>query len=359
MTGTPVTGSDATPSQIERARGAAGRRVLRRLADPLALRLPGGSGPADGARLEPISRIVVATRRGGPSPLTRGTPAQARARYRREVLSGVGRPTRVGEVAQLTVCGADGRLPARLYRAADVDAADRLPLLVYLHGGGFVVGDLDTHDEPCRLLCREGGQHVLSVAYRLAPGHPFPAARDDVDAAVRWACRHVDDLGGDGCVAVGGDSAGGNLAAVGARRAAAAGVPVAAQLLLYPATDRWRPWPSLQRDDGWFLTARDVERFGTWYGGPDRDPDVSPLRATDLGGLPPALTVTAGVDVLRDEGRAYAGALAAAGTPSRLLHASSLGHGFLHLTQVSPTAHRATVAVARHWRRLLCDGWPT
>jgi cation diffusion facilitator CzcD-associated flavoprotein CzcO/acetyl esterase/lipase len=359
MTGSPVTASDATPSPVERARGAVARWLLPRVAGPLAARAGAVPATGDGVGLEPASSVVLAARPGGPSPLTRGTPAQARARYRCEVLSGIGRPTPVSEVAELTVEGAAGPLPARLYRTAAVDAGDRLPLLVYLHGGGFAVGDLDTHDEPCRLLCRAGDQHVLSVAYRLAPEHPFPAARDDVDAVVHWACEHADDLGGDGRVAVGGDSAGGNLAAVAARHSTHDGAPIAAQLLLYPATDRWHPWPSLQRDDGWFLTARDVERFGTWYGGRDRDPDVSPLRATDLGGLPPALTVTAGVDVLRDEGRAYAGALAAAGTPSYLLHASSLGHGFLHLTQVSPTAHRATVALARRWRRLLREGWPT
>jgi cation diffusion facilitator CzcD-associated flavoprotein CzcO/acetyl esterase/lipase len=342
------------PSVVERVAGAVGRQLLPRLPAAVADRLAGGAPVANGARLDPASALVQATRAARGSTLTAGTPARARARHRREVLSGVGRPTPVHAVADIPVHGSSGSLPARLYRADDGAAA--MPLLVYVHGGGFVLGDLDTHDEVCRLLCRGAGQHVLSVAYRLAPEHPFPAAVDDVVAAVGWAGTRARNLGADGRVTVGGDSAGATLATVAARRAATAAL--AAQLLIYPATDRARRWPSMDRFDGCFLTAGDVERFTGWYGGDPRDPAVSPLRTVDLRGQPPALIVTAGFDVLRDEGYAYAGALRAAGTPTVHEHEPMLGHGFAHLTQVSPAAARAMQALARRWRSLLTTGWP-
>jgi acetyl esterase len=230
---------------------------------------------------------------------------------------------------------------------------------VYLHGGGFVIGDVDTHDEPCRLLCRHAGTHVLSVDYRLAPEHPFPAALDDARAALRWARAHAAALGADASrVAVGGDSAGANLATVAARLAAREGAPPDAQLLVYPPTDGPTARPSRALfGDGWFLDRADRDAFMAHYtagaGVGEEDPRISPLRAADLGGLPPALVVTAGFDILRDEGEAYAAALAAAGTPVRAYGEDALPHGFIHMTGVAPAAHRAVVRLAFEWRALL------
>jgi acetyl esterase len=230
---------------------------------------------------------------------------------------------------------------------------------VYFHGGGFVIGDLETHDAPCRMLCADGAQHVLSVAYRLAPEHPFPAAVDDAVAALGWAQAHAASLGADPSrVAVGGDSAGGNLAAVAAQRAAHEGRPPIAQLLVYPVTDGVERRPSdALFDEGWFLSQADRGTFAMHYHGavavaPD-DPRLAPLRAPDLSGLPPALVVTAGFDILRDEGEAYAEALRAAGTSARTLRVTGFGHGFIHVATVLPGARRAMRDVAAAWRAVL------
>jgi acetyl esterase len=266
----------------------------------------------------------------------------------------------VGAVRDLTIDGAVGPLQARHY--APAAAAADAPLLVYYHGGGFVIGDLDTHDAPCRMLCADGAQHVLSVAYRLAPEHPFPAAVDDALAAFRWARTHAASLGaGAARVTVGGDSAGGNLAAVVSQLAARAGDPPVAQLLVYPVTDGVERRPSdALFDEGWFLSQRDRRAFAAHYHGSvpvaPGDARLAPLRAADLSGLPPALVVTAGFDILRDEGEAYAEALRAAGTPVRALRVRGFGHGFLHVATVLPGARRAMREVAAAWRALLADG---
>jgi acetyl esterase len=204
---------------------------------------------------------------------------------------------------------------------------------------------------------------VLSVAYRLAPEHPFPAALDDALAAYRWACANAASLGVDpNAVAIGGDSAGGNLAAVVSQIAARAGDAPVAHLLIYPTVDPVTERPSRRLfAQGLFLTARDVAAFhrayrGTQQGDP-RNPRVAPLLAHDLSGLPPTLVVTAGFDFLRDEGEAYADALIAAGGRARLRRFPSLAHGFIHITDISPTARRAMIDTAREWRALL-DGAP-
>lgn len=344
-------GAHARPSGLERARGAVARAIVPRVPPAAVRRVTGGSAAVDGARLDPASHLVLAARPPGYAGLTDGTPAEARARYRREVLSAAGRPTPVQSVRDMAIGGASGPLRARLYTSGDGHSA---PLLLYLHGGGFALGDLDTHDEPCRLLCRHAGQHVLSVDYRLAPEHPFPAAADDTVAALRWAQSYARRCGLGG-VALAGDSAGATLATVAAGRTADDRPPVA-DLLLYPATDRSRLYPSQTVFDGVFLSRADVERFSGWYTGPRDHPDVSPVRA-DLRGRAPAYVVTAHFDVLRDEGRAYAAALADAGVPVVHDHVADLAHGFMHLTDVSPAARRATVAVARRWRRLLGTRW--
>ena len=204
-----------------------------------------------------------------------------------------------------------GDSPARLYRPTDLTADT--PVLVYLHGGGFVIGDLDTHDQLCRRLCRDASATVLSVDYRLAPEHPFPAAVDDALAAVRWAAANL----GAARVAVGGDSAGGNLAAF-----CAQALPelVSAQLLIYPAVDAFGEYPSrTENAEGYFLEQTTMEWFFTHYVTGVDDLDAGDTRLSpfhgELAGLAPALVVTAEYDPLRDEGEAYAARLAAAGVP--------------------------------------------
>jgi acetyl esterase len=264
-----------------------------------------------------------------------------------------GPPVTVGAVTDLHVAGAAGPLRARHYVPLQHSATGPSPLLVWFHGGGFVVGDLDTADQPCRLLCRHADVHVLSVAYRLAPEHPFPAAADDAVAAFEWARDHAADLGADPAhVTVGGDSAGGNLAAVVAQQTRYHRPPVA-QLLVYPPTDLEHRLASAdQFADGYFLT--DTE--ATWYrdvyaGVADRtDPKMSPLLAADLSGLAPALVITAAFDVLRDHGEDYARALQQAGTPVVLRRVPGLIHGFLNTTGVNRASYEAVVGIAAAWR---------
>ncbi len=247
-------------------------------------------------------------------------------------------------VSEVVIPGPAGGMRARHYvpvNTVPVDSSRKpssegpAPLLVFFHGGGFVVGDLETHDAPCRLLCRDAGVHVLSIDYRLAPEHPAPAGIADCQAAYRWAREHASDLGADpDRVAVGGDSAGGNLAAVVSQLARADGDRLPdLQLLLYPVTN----FDSDTRSktlfaDGYFLTKADMDWFrenylaGSAIG--KADPRVSPLLADDFSGLPPALIVTGGFDPLRDEGTQYAEALASAGVPTDHRCYGSLIHGF-------------------------------
>ena len=348
-------------------RRALGERVQLGVVRGLA-RLPGrvqvllsGERPVvvDGLRLDPQFQLVrsLRQRKGLVGLTTPGLDLQrARRRFTREAVAFAGPRTPVRATRDFTISGPAGPLAVRHYAPA---AADPQPLLVFLHGGGFVFGDIETHDEPCRLLCAFAGMHVLSVEYRLAPEHPFPAALDDTLAALRWARGHAASLGGDGRrVAVGGDSAGGNLAAVAARLATRSGDAPVAQLLIYPATDATTPRRSHELfGDGYILTNADRLEFTRLYvdgsGRAAGDDRVSPVHAPDLGELPPALVVTAGFDVLRDEGEAYAEALRRAGTTTRLCRVESLGHGFINLGGIVPAARRETIAIAREWRALV------
>lgn len=336
-------------------------RAMGRLPGAMLVRLSGGAPVVvDGQTLDPhVQWVLSMRRRRGTHGLVEPTPQIGRARFRRECLTFAAPKTRVGHVREFEIPGAAGPLRVRHYAP---DEPSPQPLTVYLHGGGFVIGDLDTHDEACQLLCRHARMHVLAVDYRLAPEHPFPAAPDDSRAALEWARAHAAELGADPVrVAIGGDSAGGNLAAVVAREAARDGTPPAAQLLIYPVTDHSAAmWPSEKLfSDGYFLSTADRRGFSHWYTAgtacPDSDPRISPLRATDLAGLPPALVATAGFDILRDEGEAYAAAMRGAGNVVRHERFPSLGHGFLHMTTVTPAARRAVVRIAREWRALL-DG---
>jgi acetyl esterase len=337
-------------------------RVLARLPGSVQVRLSGRPPTVvDGQALDPQLQFVISVRRRrNPYGYVEPTVEEGRARLRHETaVFGVPR-TAVGSVRDFTISGDGGPLRVRHYAPLAGDKRPR-PLTVFLHGGGFAVGDLDTHDEPCRLLCRNGDTHVLSVDYRLAPEHPFPAALDDTLTALQWAQANAGSLGADPTrVALGGDSAGGNLTAVASRLAARERRPPVAQLLIYPATDSETPRPSQALfGHGYLLDQRDREAFSGLYlcgtGLSGTDPRVSPLLAEDLGELPPALVVIAGFDILRDEGDAYAEALRAAGTSVRTIREPGLSHAFLNMTAVVPAAHRATVAIGEAWRAMLAE----
>jgi acetyl esterase/lipase len=264
-------------------------------------------------------------------------PAASRAQTH-EISLGFPGPQIHVTVDDISLPGPAGEIAARHYRPAGDVAA---PLLVFYHGGGWTIGDLDTHDALCRLTCRDAGIHVLSIDYRLAPEHPVPAAVDDACAAFQWAYEHAGGLGATpGRVAVGGDSAGGNLAAVVCQLARDAGGPTPVlQWLIYPRTDFTAQTMSLSLfARGFWLTKRDMDWFESQYlrgSGIDRaDPRVSPLLAESLSGLAPALIAVAGFDPLRDEGESYAAALRAAGTAVDLRCMGSLTHGFANLFQL-------------------------
>lgn len=247
------------------------------------------------------------------------TPESARAGYR--ALAATLPPGPDVMVDDRTIPGPAGEIPVRIYTPT---GSGPFGGLVYLHGGGWTIGDLDTHDHPCRTLCHDAGIVVVSVDYRLAPEHPYPAGLDDVWVALQWVATHGSEISLDPKrLAVGGDSAGGNLAAVAALRARDQGGPsLAFQLLVYPGVDA-RPdaaerYPSRRENaEGYFLTQTYLEFFTRSYL-PDLSLgqawEVSPLLADDHSELPPALVITAEFDPLRDEGAAYAAALADAGT---------------------------------------------
>ena len=312
----------------------------------------------DGLTLDPQVQFLLAVRaRLRPTPLEQLSPSVARLQTRHEAAAATGLPIRVGAVTELSVDGAVGALAARHYAPIRPDPGPH-PLLLFLHGGGFVVGDLDTHDQTCRLLCRYGGMHVLAVDYRLAPEHPFPAAVLDAEAALRWTLAHAEKLDANpDRVAIGGDSAGANLAAViSARLAHDDGPRPAAQLLIYPPVDRYTDYPSLELfGDGFFLTRAEIDWFRQCYAAEvDRtDPMLSPLNAPDLSGLPPAIVVTAGFDPLRDEGEAFAAALREAGTEVLFRREATLIHGFANMIDLSQAARTAMITVAGELRAVL------
>ncbi|MET3439281.1 acetyl esterase [Variovorax paradoxus] len=287
------------------------------------------------------------------------SPAEARAFYRDRRAATQPEAPQVAEVRELKADGPHGAIPVRLYRPLGAAADAALPVLVYFHGGGWVIGDLDTHDVLCRSLANGAGCAVASIDYRMGPEHRFPAAVDDVLAATRWVRREAVSLGLDaGRLAVGGDSAGGNLAAVAAIAARDAGdLPIAFQLLIYPATDMRRGHPSHQANgQGYLLTSDTMTYFHDHYiddARHDLDWRASPLLHTDLSGLPPALVLTAGYDPLRDEGMAYAEALTAAGNRAAYVCFERQIHGFITMGKVLDEAGTAIALCTAELRRAL------
>jgi len=308
----------------------------------------------------PIQQMLTALESMGNPSLASGTPETAREGFRALTVN-LRRPETVVPVAaveDVQLPGPAGHLQARVYRP---ETSGPVPTILFIHGGGFVIGDIDTHDNQCRTVCRDVGAVVLSVGYRLAPEARFPAAVEDCAAALAWTAAHTDELGGDpGRLAIAGDSAGGNLAAVVARLARdAGGPPLAGQLLIYPGTDARDDdgvYASREQNaDGYFLTLADVRWFSDHYvGTADRnDPSLSPLLAEDLTGLPPAIVVTAEYDPLRDEGEAYARALEHAGVPVTLVRYDGLIHGFFDLAPLSRAAAEAVRETCANLKRLL------
>lgn len=279
------------------------------------------------------------------------SPEQARARIRAGAAAAAGPKRSSPIVSDIAIPGPAGMIPARFYEPPGM-ALEGRPLIVYFHGGGWTIGDLDTCDCVCRFLSLNAFATVLSVDYRLAPEHPFPAAVEDALAAFRWAAVDNSRLGADpDRIAVAGDSAGGNLAAAVSLLARDGGGPTPTmQALIYPVTDTVGGQPS--RDEfatGFLLAKADMDWFESHYlqTAADRaDPRVSVLRATDLTGLPPAYIATAGFDPLRDEGEAYAERLRDAGVDVTLRRHPGLIHGFANLTAVSETAHAAMVELS-------------
>jgi acetyl esterase len=304
----------------------------------------------DGQQLELETQLVLRLLAlSGKAPEQVGV-AEARAQIAREAATFEGPKLEVERVEQITITGGAEPLRARLY--VPDGGEENGALLVYFHGGGFVLCDLDTHDNTCRFLAREAGMRVLSVDYRLAPEHPFPAAIDDALAAFRFAVEHCAELGVDrGRIAVGGDSAGGNLAAGVARLAAAGEGPAPAfQLLLYPWLDLSRKRESRRLfGEGFFLTDEQLDWFTDHYLAEESaavDPRCSPLCAEDLAGVAPVYIATAGFDPLRDEGEDYALALRSAGVPVALRRHSGLIHGFANVLAIGHSGREALLGAA-------------
>lgn len=292
-----------------------------------------------------LAEILAIAERAGRPPLESLPVEEARREYKKRADT-FGLPVAdLFAVMERSIAGPAGPVPVRLYVPVGVPAPS--PLLVFFHGGGWAIGDRDTHDRACRYFAQAARCRVASVDYRLAPEHPFPAGVEDCWAAYRAIAGNAAAWDADPRrIAVGGDSAGGNLATVMALLAKQERAPAPCfQLLIYPATDMARAFPSIEKfGKGYLLTKAMIDRFMAFYtpqAEQRRDPRVSPLQARDLAGLPPAFVQTAGFDPLQDEGAAYAKALAAAGVKAEHKHYPSLVHGYLQLAGYSKGARSA------------------
>lgn len=292
--------------------------------------------------LDPQAKLVLEALASGPELDLSGDVEHLRAQF--VEMSLPSDPPQVASVENRSIPGPSGEIPIRIYTP---EGPGPHPVLVYFHGGGWVIGDLDTHDGPCRSLARGASTLVVSVEYRLAPENPFPAAPDDCYAATVWVADNAQKLGGDANrLAVGGDSAGGNLAAVTSLMAQKRGGPsLCHQLLIYPVTDHAFGTPSYSENaDGYFLTLDLMKWFWDKYlpdASAGENPLASPLRAQDLSGLPPATVMTAEFDPLRDEGERYARRLTDAGVETKRIRYDGLFHGFFGMGTAIDRAQEA------------------
>jgi acetyl esterase len=300
--------------------------------------------------LTPEIQAILDEMNAAPGPPPHEVPvADARAAHSDEAarLCGEGEP--VAEVREVRA----GEVSVRTYRP---EGDGPLPVVAYLHGGGWMMGTPDSYDSLLRALANASGAIVAGVDYRLAPEHRYPAALDDALSTIRWIADNAGELGGDGeRLAVAGDSAGGNLAAVAARRLRGE-LAIKAQILIYPVIDAVFDTPSYREfDEGHGLSGASMQRFWRLYldGADPADTDASPLRARDLAGVAPAYVLTAEEDVLRDEGEAYAAALRDAGVPTELVRWPGTIHGFFRWLAVTPAAREAVEAVGARLRSAL------
>jgi acetyl esterase len=342
------------PQVVGAVRGLA-ERSLMQLPRPVLARLAGAPIVIDGRTLDPEIQLILRLQR------LEGPPAESLSitRGRRIIdsssrLAGGKQP--IGAVTDRTIDGPGGPLPLRFYTPRGLSG--RSPALVFLHGGGWIYGSLETHDATCRFLAEEAQVRVIAVDYRLAPEAPFRAAVDDALAAWTWVTDHAAGLGIDPeRIAVGGDSAGGNLAAVVAQQTVLAGSKAPAfQLLIYPATDFFSTSESRQTyAEGFYLSKAlmDLAEENYLVGGEDRtDPRLSPLHG-EVAGVAPAYVVTAGFDPLVDEGEAYVEKLRAAGVPVEHVREDGMIHGFLNMVGLGRSAPRAVRHAASALQRHL------
>jgi acetyl esterase len=305
-----------------------------------------------------IAAVLQLLESSGAPSLSSGTPEQARAQFRFTTVDLRDPATlpRVGSIDNTEINGPAGPIPVRIYRP---EGQTPVPTIVFFHGGGFVIGDLDTHDDHGRLLCHDVNAVVVSVDYRLAPEHKFPAGFEDCFAALKWAADNIQTLGRNADrLAVAGDSAGGNLAAAVALAAREEGLSLAAQLLIYPGvdfTDDETHASRIENAEGYFLTAQDMTWFREHYIHEQHvlDPRASVLHAEDLTGVAPAVIGVAEFDPLRDEGEAYAKKLSDAGVEVVLHRFDGMVHGFYGMGVLSTKAAEAVQSLNADFRRLL------
>jgi acetyl esterase len=291
--------------------------------------------------------------KAGSPPIGSMEPAEARKAYVRSRAKFRGKKEEVAGVEDRLIPGPAGQIPVRIYSPAGTAP---FPVLIYFHGGGWVVGDLETVDSVCRSLAKQTGCLVMSVDYRLAPEHRFPAAVDDAYAAALWSAQHAAEIGADASrIAVGGDSAGGNLAAVVALMARDRGTPALVyQLLIYPVTNH-----SFDTESYRSINEGLTQNTMAWYWeqylrSPDdgKNPYASPLQADDLSNLPPAMVITAEYDPLRDEGEAYADRLQAAGVKVKKKRYDGMIHGFVGMAGALDQGKTALAEAAAELRQV-------
>ncbi len=342
------------PQVIGAVRGVAARSLLR-LPRPVLARLAGAPVVIDGRTLDPEMQLVLSLQHlEGPAAETVSITRGRRIIESSSRLGGGSQP--IGAVTDRTIDGPGGPLTLRFYTPRGLTGQS--PALLYFHGGGWIYGSLESHDATCRFLAEEAQVRVVAVDYRLAPESPFPAAVDDAMAAWSWIAEHAPGLAIDPTrIAVGGDSAGGNLAAVVAQQTAASDGPMPAfQLLIYPVTDFVDTSASRSTyAEGFFLTKdfMDLAEENYLVGGEDRsDPRLSPLHG-DVTGVAPAYVVTAGFDPLLDEGEAYAEKLRSAGVRVEQFREDGLIHGFINMAGLGSAAPKAARRAAAALQRNL------